>query len=211
MIPESRCRAGPTGPERIGCSAQTAGSRVRRRRRAQWPRALRPAASGDRFRRSSWPAWSEFVDRSQARGVARGVYKDWRAAQCGSGQSRQGRASEGTRLGAARTCRFAVMMCGVAARSAARPRRVRRPACAHRRHCHAGHRRRTAMAASRLRRRGRCRARQQGQDSQKGEQNAHRLDHHRSSRGPASAPIAQGINMPSEYQIATKGAPASGQ
>ncbi|MDB5481170.1 MAG: NAD(P)/FAD-dependent oxidoreductase [Caulobacteraceae bacterium] len=36
-------------------------------------------------------------------------------------------------------------------------------------------------------------------------------DHHRSSLGPASAPIAQGTSMPSEYQIATKGAPTSGQ
>lgn len=94
------------------------------------------------------------------------------------------------------------------------------------------------MTASRLRRRGRRKAGEQGQDSQKGEQNAYRpgygaehfrtfdrgarlvtglvadedvSDHHRSTRWPASAPIAQGINMPSEYQIATKGAPASGQ
>ena len=36
-------------------------------------------------------------------------------------------------------------------------------------------------------------------------------DHQRSSLGPASAPIAQGTSMPSEYQIATKGAPTSGQ
>jgi NADH dehydrogenase len=36
-------------------------------------------------------------------------------------------------------------------------------------------------------------------------------DHHRSSLGPASAPSAQGTSMPSEYQIATKGAPTSGQ
>jgi NADH dehydrogenase len=36
-------------------------------------------------------------------------------------------------------------------------------------------------------------------------------DHHLGSRGPASAPIAQGTSMPSEYQIATKGAPTSGQ
>ena len=35
--------------------------------------------------------------------------------------------------------------------------------------------------------------------------------HHRSSLGPASAPITQGISMPSEYQTATKGAPTSGQ
>ena len=36
-------------------------------------------------------------------------------------------------------------------------------------------------------------------------------DHQRSSLGPASAPIAQGSSMPSEYQIATNGAPTSGQ
>ena len=36
-------------------------------------------------------------------------------------------------------------------------------------------------------------------------------DHHRSSLGPASAPITQGTNMPNEYQIATNGAPTSGQ
>jgi NADH dehydrogenase len=36
-------------------------------------------------------------------------------------------------------------------------------------------------------------------------------DHHRSSLGPASAAITQGTSMPSEYQIATNGAPASGR
>jgi NADH dehydrogenase FAD-containing subunit len=36
-------------------------------------------------------------------------------------------------------------------------------------------------------------------------------DHHLSSLGPASAPITQGTSMPNEYQIATNGAPTSGQ